>query len=61
MTTFKPLAVSLLWLFYFWLVVSFVFSGWKAVARNCGNTYYIDYVVFTDAFCEVPHTTGGDE
>jgi hypothetical protein len=44
---------SIVCMFVIWLMLSIVSSALKMDLDNCGKTYPIDYLVYTNAFCEI--------
>lgn len=40
-------------IFFFWAFLSLFGSLAKSDQNLCGKTYYADYVLFNDLFCEV--------
>lgn len=40
-------------IFIVWVGFSFLGSEVKALSGNCGKVYPVDYILFTNLFCEV--------
>jgi hypothetical protein len=40
-------------IFVSWLMLSILSSAAKMDLDNCGKTYPIDYIFYTNAFCEI--------
>jgi len=36
-----------------WVAISFMASMIKSGTNSCSNTYPIDYIVYTNLFCEI--------
>lgn len=39
--------------FAYWVLFSFASSSFKETKGNCGKAYPIDYVLYSNLFCEI--------
>ena len=53
--------VDVIFISIFWVIFSFTASMFKDMAENCGKQYPIDYVLYTNLFCETHGEVEVDE
>ena len=49
----KENTVGIITVLLFWALISVVGSMWKNADKACAKTYPVDYIIYTNLFCEI--------